>query len=176
MIGKTQVNLTAVAILSFLESRGWTCSYDRDADVVDISYQGEHGPYVCFLLALEDEGRIVFYSACPVKVPEARRVAAAEFLMRANYGLTLGNFEMDFRDGEVRFKSSLEVDEDGPEGEPLQRVIQANVLAMDYYAPGIVQLAQGGESPAEVFARFDPLANAVAGDGAAREEPHDRRP
>ena len=30
-----------------------------------------------------------------------------EFLSRANYGLTLGNFEYDIRDGEIRYKISF---------------------------------------------------------------------
>ena len=32
----------------------------------------------------------------------------AEFLTRANYGIMIGNFEMDFNDGEVRYKGALE--------------------------------------------------------------------
>ena len=32
------------------------------------------------------------------------REKIAEYLTRANYGLQIGNFEMDLRDGEIRFK------------------------------------------------------------------------
>jgi len=34
-----------------------------------------------------------------------------EFLTRANYGLNIGNFEMDFQDGEIRFKTAIDVEE-----------------------------------------------------------------
>jgi hypothetical protein len=43
------------------------------------------------------------------RVPEAKRQAMAEFLTRAKYGLCMGNFEMDFGDGEVRYKASLDI-------------------------------------------------------------------
>lgn len=44
-----------------------------------------------------------------MNVPEDRRLALAEFLTRANYGLFIGNFEMDWQDGEVRYKTSIDV-------------------------------------------------------------------
>ena len=40
------------------------------------------------------------------------RVAAAEFEPRANFGLDIGNLELDMTDGEVRYKSSLCCGED----------------------------------------------------------------
>ena len=47
-----------------------------------------------------------YYSA-PITVPEEKRTAISEFITRANYGLTNGNFEMDFSDGELRYKTTI---------------------------------------------------------------------
>jgi len=35
-----------------------------------------------------------------------------KFLTRANYGMMIGNFEMDFTDGEIRYKTSIDVEGD----------------------------------------------------------------
>ncbi len=47
----------------------------------------------------------------PVKAPEEKRLAIAEFVARANDGLRIGNFELDFGDGEVRYKRSAWIGE-----------------------------------------------------------------
>ncbi len=51
-----------------------------------------------------DEDGFTVYTVFPVKAPEEKRGAVAAFLTRANYGLILGSFELDFDDGEIRFK------------------------------------------------------------------------
>lgn len=45
-------------------------------------------------------------AAFPITADEESRAAVAEFITRANYGLVLGCFEMDFADGEVRYRTS----------------------------------------------------------------------
>lgn len=42
-----------------------------------------------------------------LQVPEELRPGVAEFITRANYGLIRGNFEMDFNDGELRYKTTI---------------------------------------------------------------------
>ena len=38
--------------------------------------------------------------------------AIAEFLTRTNYSMIIGNFELDFADGEIRYKTSIDVQGD----------------------------------------------------------------
>ena len=73
----------------------------------------------------------------------------AEFIARANYGIVLGNFEIDFSDGEVRFKTSIDVE--GSELTPalIEPVMYANVLTMDEYLPGLLAVSQGTATPEE---------------------------
>ena len=54
---------------------------------------------------------MLFYSVLPLNVPCGQASAIAEFITRANYGMALGNFELDFNDGEVRYKTSVDVTE-----------------------------------------------------------------
>ena len=53
-----------------------------------------------------DDDSFVVYSIFPIKVPEDKRSEIAEFITPANYGLNHGNFEMDFDDGEIRYKTT----------------------------------------------------------------------
>ena len=50
---------------------------------------------------------VICYHTAPIKVPVEQRAAVSEFITRANYGLNNGNFEMDFNDGELRYKTTV---------------------------------------------------------------------
>jgi len=55
---------------------------------------------------------ICVYSEFDRKAPAHRIAAVAEYITRANWGLSVGNWEIDLNDGETRFKTSL--DAEGP--------------------------------------------------------------
>ena len=59
-----------------------------------------------FYIIVGDEF-VTCYHTAPIKVPVEQRAAVSEFITRANYGLTNGNFEMDFNDGELRYKTTV---------------------------------------------------------------------
>ena len=44
------------------------------------------------------------YAIATMNANEECRASVAEYLTRANYGIKNGNFEMDYRDGEIRYK------------------------------------------------------------------------
>jgi len=50
---------------------------------------------------------LVFISLFPALAPAKKRTACAELLTRINYDLLHGCFEMDFEDGEIRFRTSI---------------------------------------------------------------------
>ena len=45
------------------------------------------------------------YAIAPINADEQTRPTVMEYITRANYGVRNGNFEMDLRDGEIRYKS-----------------------------------------------------------------------
>jgi hypothetical protein len=113
---------------------------------------GEHGSWLLVGQAYEDRGAAAVYSVMPDRVPEERRTAVALLLARVNYGLILGNFEIDLDDGEVRFKASADFGGAEP-GEPQLRPLTATaLLQFDRWLPSVRAVA-GGEDPAAAFAR-----------------------
>jgi hypothetical protein len=67
----------------------------------------------------------------------------ADFLTRANYGLIVGNFEMDLNDGEVRYKTSIDVEGDELTPALLRNLAYTNVKTMDRYLPGLMSVMYG---------------------------------
>jgi hypothetical protein len=131
----------------FAENR-WPFAEVRGMPVLLSDLSGVWGRWKFYAQVATDHDAILFYSVCPLRVPEELRLEAAHFLTRANYGLATGNFELDFTDGEIRFKTVLLVDgEVSPEG--VKRAVRANGIAMETYLPGIGAVIAGtGAVPA----------------------------
>ncbi len=124
-----------------------------------MGFQGENGQWTCYAQAREEQAQLLFYAVCPVKAPEDKRMAVAELLTRANYGLFIGNFEQDMTDGEIRYKTSIDVEGDRLTPALVKPLVYANVLMMDRYLPGIMSVIYGNAAPAEAVAKTEGTAS-----------------
>lgn len=142
-------------LIEFFAFEEWEYQVLESRAILRMSFSGENGQWICFAQAREAQQQVVIYSICPLRVPQKCRAAMAEFLTRANYGLVIGNFEMDYEDGELRYKTSLDVEEAEASHGLLRQIVYANVAAMDCYLPGILAILAGSRSPAEAVADID---------------------
>jgi hypothetical protein len=129
-------------MLNFFEADDWPLVEDEDEPILYMNFQGENGQWHCLAKAREAEDQCVFYSLYPEAVPEDKRSTLAEFLTRANYGMILGNFELDFDDGEIRYKTSIDVEGDRLTPTLVQNLVYTNVMTMDQYLPGILAILE----------------------------------
>ena len=118
---------------------GWPYSEVAGAPVLLSELTGPEGSWDFYAHAVEEKGLVLLYSIVPQRVPVERRVEVSEFLTRANYGLADGNFELDFDDGEVRFKSVLHVPAELDEI-LVKRVVRLNGTTLETYLPSIAAL------------------------------------
>lgn len=140
-------------VVQFFEQDGWSYSRAREQPILQMGFQGDNGNWLCYAEAREEFEQFVFYSVCPTNAPEGRRQAVAEFLIRVNYGLVIGNFEMDLDDGEIRYKTSLDVGDTELSVPLVKNAVYMNVLMMDRYLPGIMAIVYGNVPPAEALAQ-----------------------
>lgn len=151
------LNITSLfeAIVSFFQHQNWVVSQHSENSVLHFSFQGEYGKWECYAQVREAEQQLVFYSVLPVKAAKKSRHLVAEFLTRANYGLILGNFEMDFNDGEIRYKTSIGVEGSHLDFALIQQVVYSNLSITDKYLPGILQVMNGQKLPATAIAQIE---------------------
>lgn len=62
-----------------------------------------------------------------------------------------GNFEMDFDYGEIRYKTSVDIDGDELTQDIIKRLVYANVTMMDEYLPGIINVIEKDVSPVDAI-------------------------
>lgn len=144
----------------FFEDEGWAADPVEGVTALRLVYGGKSGSWTCYARVREEQGQITFYSQFPGEVPEARRGAVAELLTRINYGLIVGNFELDLGDGDLRYKTNLDLGagldlDDFPQFSSFfGRMIGFNLSMMDRYLPGVVAVL-GGASPVEALTAIE---------------------
>jgi hypothetical protein len=97
----------------------------------------------------------VFYSVHPRSAPPARLSEVGEFLHRVNYGTIVGNFELDCDDGEIRFKTSLDVEGEALSDVQLEKLATFNVRSMSQYLALIDAVIDGAATPREAMEQVD---------------------
>jgi hypothetical protein len=127
----------------FFDDDGWAVTQQLEHDILWLGFEGNNGQWKCCAQAREDEQQMVFFSICPRRVESAQRAAMAEFITRANYGIVIGNFELDYSDGEVRFKTSIDVEDARLTPALIHHLVYANLLMTDRYLPGITAIIEG---------------------------------
>jgi hypothetical protein len=145
-----QMQSFAGLVLGFFEDQSWPVAEIDPEELYETAFEGEHGVWPCRVHCYDSDRRLVFISAFPGLVPEDRRGAIGEFCDRANFGLAVGNFELDHDGGEVRFRTSLDAAEVWPDVELVRNVVVANVITFDQYLPGI-EAVLAGTDPADAI-------------------------
>jgi hypothetical protein len=116
-------------------------------ELIELMFDNPRSKWKSYAKASGDDRTFLFYSICAVNVPEERRPAVAEFMTRVNFGLVSGNFEMDWADGEVRFKTGIELTGISPTTELVAALIQPNLTAVHRYLPGLLMVIANEADP-----------------------------
>lgn len=141
------------AVMAFLDGSQWPYApLPNNPDWFRMAHNGDSGQWQCYLQIREKQAQVFFFSMCAMYIPVARRPAVAEFLNRANYGLVIGNFEMDYNDGEVRFKTYFDAQGFDITRKAVEVHVFANLSTFDRYNAGIMAVAFGDVDPATAIA------------------------
>jgi hypothetical protein len=143
------------SIVNFFEKDDWKFNELKSGEILQLEVSLDNGNYTSYAIADEENRSFRFYSDCPVKVPENKRLAVAEFLARANYGLITGNFELDFTDGEIRYKTTTYVADQQLNYPVIKRLVYVNLNTMDNYFPGLMKVIYGGTSAEQALAEIE---------------------
>jgi hypothetical protein len=136
--------------MKYIQEEEWAFK-QLDNSTLHLLFQGKNGQFNCYARAREAQQQFVFYSLCPVKVPQKKRKQLGEFVCRANFGMIIGNFELDFKTGEIRYKTSIDSKDSFLTEETLKQLVYTNILTMDQYLPGIEAVISSKTSPEEAI-------------------------
>lgn len=139
----------------WLEQDGWFPQPLEERTIYRTLFTGKNGDLRCYAQIIFELEQFVFYAVATTRVPEEVRPAVAEFITRANYGMRIGNFEMDYSDGEVRYKSSLDFEGEALTPALIHNAIYPAVMTLDRYLPGLMSVMFGGRTPYEAIQEIE---------------------
>lgn len=136
-------------IKSFLEKNEWKYQFDEEDNlfVFGLNMENVLGTLKIYLPIKRDNYTV--YIILNSKVEEKYYNLAGEFLHRANYGLKNGNFEMDFRDGEVRYKAFVNLKNIDISEEIVEESILVGAAMINRYGKGLLKVMLGEGKPKE---------------------------
>ncbi|HMF13200.1 MAG TPA: YbjN domain-containing protein [Gemmataceae bacterium] len=143
------------AVVDYLTEDDWKYTVLDGENALMLSFRGKSGSWQCFGRADEEKECFSFYSVLPPHAGEDRRAVVAEFINRANYGLIVGNFEMDYRDGQVRYKTSIDIEGGELTPKMIENIVYANLMTMDDYFPGFMDVMYGDKEPAQAIEEIE---------------------
>jgi hypothetical protein len=138
-------------LTQFLKDDGWYPQQLDEKTIHRVYFAGKNGELRCYAQVRVDLEQLLFYVIAPVKTPEPMFAHVAEYITRANYGLRIGNFEMDYTDGEVRYKSSFDFEGELLTPKLIKNAMYPAVHTMDLYLPGLLGVMYGNKTPAEAI-------------------------
>jgi len=141
-------------LTEWFDANDW--KYDEqlgeDESYLSAGVNCENGTWKLVAQASEEQRHIYFWSKLPMFAPEDRRAAVAEFFTRANYGNRIGFFEMDFKDGEMRFNVSMGVADGILTDAQIEHAVDKVLNGMDRYFPALMSVIYGGKEPSDAEA------------------------
>ena len=147
----------AAAIKKFFEDDEWHFDFNEDEGVFKcgLAVHGKLGDVQVVVTVGSND--FTSYHILRIKASEDVRSAVAEYLTRANYGLKLGNFEMDFRDGEIRYKAydMCAESEEAPDEEIIRRCIYVGGAMVSRYGDPLLKVMFGFADPDEAVAEAE---------------------
>lgn len=139
------------SVKEYLDSQNWKYKHDEDKHrfIFGMKLECENVDGCMLVVTARDEEDLSCKALLEDKVPESSRDAVVEYITRANYGLFLGNFQMDMEDGELLYQTySVFYDHKAMQQE-VRRVIQVAIHMAERYAQGVYDIVHYGVDPAE---------------------------
>ena len=142
-------------LTEYLKAQDWAFTYDTISGMISVEAELSC-KFAAALVVYQvtDEG-FLCYTTVVDSVPAEMRAVAGEYLHRANYGLPNGNFEFDYDDGSVHFKTYF----DCPNGQPTEKQMADSMAigltVFDHYGDGLYELINSSSIARQLIVKAD---------------------
>jgi hypothetical protein len=138
-----------------LEGLGWTTQEGRTPGAWFVDFGEPHLPVSSAIAAITENEHLLFYAVLGVAAAPDVRDEAMRFVTRANYGLAIGNWEIDLGDGQIQFHSGLDLTGLELSEQLVVNVIVPAMAAVEQYAEALLDVLAGRSDAQEAIARAE---------------------
>lgn len=140
------------AVKTYLDSQNWHYKHDEEERSFTLGMRLENDDVdSCqIVLTARDEEDLSCKFVYEFKIPEKKRPIISEYITRVNYGMFLGGFQMDLRDGEIFYKTAGVFSDSVPMNDEVRRLIQVGIRMAEKYGQGFYEVMYKGGDPVNV--------------------------
>src|SRR5690349_1693037 len=120
-------------LTKFMTEEKWQFEEAPELGALRAGYQGKSGRYICFARWNVNNDLFTFYAVPQVAIEKEKYGEAMEFITRANFGLPVGNFELDLEDGELRFRTGIDAEGSNLDVPMVRQTVLHALTALDRY-------------------------------------------
>ncbi|MCA9466390.1 MAG: YbjN domain-containing protein [Nitrospira sp.] len=154
LFGTSTTSLYDTVVQAFMEAE-LKFRTSNDQTILQLGFTLENGTYQVFVKTREDRRQVLFFGYTDSKVPADKRLTVAELLTRANFGILVGNFELDMDTGEIRYKTCIDVDGGHLTPKMVHTHVTLNVGTLNQYLPSILSVIYGGVEPKAAIQKIE---------------------
>jgi hypothetical protein len=136
-------------MLAFLAADGWPVAPDTfdGLPCIRTRFIGTDEAWDCRARPYDPFGQLAFESILPVTVEPEHRDAVTQLIVRTNWRLLTGAFQLDVDTGELDFRTMLFLSDDAELSDALCRgLVYSNVLTVDRCLAEFRSAAAGGDA------------------------------
>lgn len=134
-------------VTAILRAKEWVVDEDPSPGGLRLSPSDGEAPWPVVARVGPDDAQVAVYSLWPHDVPEDRRTAVLELVSAANVDRSIGSFELDLADGDLRFRTSLDLGDavlgDDQLGALVAMLLHHNLAGMDEWRDAITAVLAG---------------------------------
>lgn len=145
-------------IQEHFEKDDWFYSFDEEQGIFRASIKLDGRLNHCDIKVRLNEDYYIVHSCIAINADEKSIPLVAEYLHRANYGLRIGSFELDYEDGEIRFKVCVDCGDDCdsmPSESVIYRSLEMGGVMFDTYGEGLLDIIFKNVSPIDALAEAE---------------------
>lgn len=155
------------SVVNCFEKVGLSFSQRGDDPIFEIISKVNSGILTTFVHADEDRSLIECFTMCPLAVSQDRMMSVFELIARINAKLAVGNFDIDIKNGEIRFRTSILLGEGELDYKTIAHLVFMNLGITDTFIPAIASVVCSNMTPEKAL---ETLKNTVSKKDTANEQ------
>jgi len=138
-------------IEAHLTQDDWNYTKSKDKDMIICGVNGKNATFRLYFYVNEETEYLLITTAIDTRIPEHKRILVAEYIIRANYNLNLGSFELNMETGEIQYKTSISVKNGELSVQMVEHMIDAGVFTSDQYYTGLMAIIFADKTPLDAI-------------------------
>lgn len=130
----------AHSIEDYLKENDWTYDFDAIHGVISVEAELSCRLASAIVVYQVAESGFFCYTGLAVDADAPVRAQVGEYLHRANYGLPNGNFEFDYDDGSIHYKTVFDCPDGVPSQKQLEDSMAIGLTVVDHYGDGLYEI------------------------------------